>query len=176
MNPMPVKGRPALGPGKRTTDPDISRGRKVALAQGMFYVTTGLWPLIHMGSFERVLGSKHDHWLVRTVSSLLIANGVAQMATEATPVGVAAARRFGLGTAVSLTFIDLRYSIPGRISRMYLVDVLIESGWILAWARVPRRHRRPERVDADLLRGGLISSARWEKARSVRQNFVDRHR
>lgn len=56
-------------------------GRKVAQAQGLFYLASGVWPLIHMRSFELVLGRKKEHWLVHTVSGLLIASGVSQLRT-----------------------------------------------------------------------------------------------
>lgn len=43
----------------------------VALARlhGIFNVLNGLWPLLHMHSFEAVFGLKTDKWLVRTVAS-----------------------------------------------------------------------------------------------------------
>jgi hypothetical protein len=110
----------------------------MAKAQGLFYLTTGLWPLVHMPSFELLLGRKEEHWLVHTVSGLLIATGASQLRTGPTPSAIAAARRTGVGTALSLALIDLRYAAPGRISRMYLVDALIESAWLLGWARVTR--------------------------------------
>ena len=34
-------------------------------AQGALYVVTGVWPLLHMASFEAVTGPKTDDWLVR---------------------------------------------------------------------------------------------------------------
>jgi hypothetical protein len=117
----------------------MTDGRKVAQAQGLFYLASGVWPLIHMRSFELVLGRKEEHWLVHTVSGLLIASGVSQLRTESAPAAISAARRTGLGTATSLALIDLRYAATGRISRMYLVDALIEAGWILAWTRVRTR-------------------------------------
>jgi hypothetical protein len=47
--------------------------------------------------------------------------------------GLAAARRTGLGTAATLATIDLLYAPGGRISRMYLLDALVECGLITAW-------------------------------------------
>lgn len=111
-------------------------GRKVAQAQGLFYVASGAWPVLHMRSFEFLLGPKEEHWLVHTVSGLLIGIGTSQLLTESAPTAISAARRTGLGTATSLALIDLRYAATGRISRMYLVDALIEAGWLLAWRRV----------------------------------------
>jgi hypothetical protein len=118
----------------------MTDGRKLAQGQGLFYLTSGAWPLIHMRSFEFVLGRKEEHWLVRTVSGLLIANGISLLRTESAPASVDAARRTGLGSATSLALIDLWFAGSGRISRMYLVDALMEAGFILAWTRVRARH------------------------------------
>ena len=101
----------------------------------------GLWPLVHMPSFEAVFGPKTDRWLVRTVAGLLVGNGWAQVrAAQEGPDGLRQARRLGIATAATLLAIDLRYAIPGRISRMYLVDAAAEAAWILLWLR-GSRHR-----------------------------------
>jgi len=53
--------------------------RDVPRFQGSFNIASGLWPLIHMGSFEALTGAKTDKWLARTVSGLLITLGVEQL-------------------------------------------------------------------------------------------------
>jgi hypothetical protein len=42
--------------------------RLLLRGQAMFYVITGLWPLVSLGSFERVTGPKTDDWLVHIVN------------------------------------------------------------------------------------------------------------
>src|SRR3954466_12104594 len=37
---------------------------RLAIAQGVFDVLTGAWPLLHMRSFTAVTGPKREHWLV----------------------------------------------------------------------------------------------------------------
>jgi hypothetical protein len=111
----------------------------LARAHGAANVFGGLWPLLHLRSFEAVLGPKHDRWLVRTVAGLLVANGWTQLRTPRSPDGVAQARRIGIGTATVLGAIDLRYALPGRISRVYLLDAALEAGWVAAWLRSERR-------------------------------------
>jgi hypothetical protein len=119
----------------------MTDGRTVARAQGAFYGITGLWPLVHMRSFESLLGHKKEHWLVHSVSALLIADALSLLRTGSTPADVAAARRTGLGAAAALALIDVRYGASGRISRMYLADALIETGWIVAWVRAATGER-----------------------------------
>jgi hypothetical protein len=114
-------------------------GVGLARAHGGFNIATGLWPLLHRRSFEKVFGPKVDGWLVSTVSGLLVVNGVVQARTRPTPEAVAQARRLGMGTALVLAAIDLRHAPSGRISRTYLLDAAAESGWIVAWVASLRR-------------------------------------
>src|SRR3954468_1606822 len=53
------------------------RGRAaVAAVQGLFYLATGLWPLVHIESFLAVTGPKTDLWLVYTVGVLIAVVGL----------------------------------------------------------------------------------------------------
>jgi hypothetical protein len=109
----------------------------VALSRvhGLANLFGGLWPLLHISSFEFVFGPKTDRWLVKTVAGLLITNGLTQLSTSSSPASIRQARRLGLGTAAVLAGIDLIYVPAGRISRMYLADAAVEVGWIVAWLR-----------------------------------------
>ncbi|WP_128374374.1 hypothetical protein [Streptomyces cavernae] len=111
----------------------------LAVAHGAFNVAGGLWPLVHLRSFEWVFGPKNDTWLQMTTGGLLVSTGVAQLGAAATPQGRAHARRVGLGTALTLLAIDLVYVPKGRIRPTYLLDAAMQAGWINAWLRGPRR-------------------------------------
>src|SRR5829696_7230395 len=119
----------------RTWEPRPMDGVVLARAHGVMNVVGGLWPLLHIGSFEAVFGPKADRWLVKTVAGLLIVNGLAQLATSPSADGMRQARRLGVGTAVVLAVIDLVYVPAGRISKMYLLDAALEAAWIMAWFR-----------------------------------------
>jgi hypothetical protein len=110
-------------------------GVALARAHGVANILGGAWPLVHMRSFEKVLGPKTDRWLVRTVAGLLVVNGLTQLAAASATDGVRHARRIGVGTAAALAAIDIRYAPAGRISKMYLLDAALEVGLIVAWAR-----------------------------------------
>jgi hypothetical protein len=114
----------------------------LARAQGVFNVFSGVWPLVHMRSFEVVFGPKVDRWLVRTVAGLLVTNGVAQLLTPPSSEGVRQARRIGVGTAATLAATDLYYVPAGRISRRYLLDAVAELSWLAAWAATGRSFDR----------------------------------
>ncbi len=107
----------------------------VAVAHGAFNVVGGLWPLVHLRSFEWVFGPKTDVWLQMTTGGLLVSVGVAQLAAASDPRGAAQARRIGLGTALTLLAVDLVYVPRGRIRPTYLLDAAMQTGWIAAWLR-----------------------------------------
>lgn len=117
-----------------TTTPDVRHGlSRVAAAQGAYYLTTGLWPLLSIQSFEAVTGPKRDKWLVKTVGALVSAVG--------TVFAVASRRRvcppeiwlLGVGSAIAFTAVDCIYVAKRRISPIYLLDALAELALILAW-------------------------------------------
>jgi hypothetical protein len=106
----------------------------IARFHGSFNVINGLWPLVHMRSFEAVSGPKTDKWLVRTVSGLLVTVGLEQL-RGGTQEGTATAKRLGVGTAATLAAIDVIYVTKGRISKVYLLDAAVEILVIRRWLR-----------------------------------------
>ena len=107
--------------------------RTLARAHGLFNVIGGVWPLVHLPSFEAVFGPKTDRWLVRTVAGLLLANGCSQLIASRRASDASAAAAVGIGTAATLATIDLIYAPSGRISKVYLLDAVLELGWIALW-------------------------------------------
>lgn len=102
--------------------------------QGALYVATGLWPIVHMASFEAVTGPKTDDWLVHTVGLLLAVIGVIALAAVARvrrtdrtidPLIVALA----VAAALALAVIEVVYVINGTIAKIYLADAAIELGF-----------------------------------------------
>jgi len=106
--------------------------RKVALTQGLFYVLTGVWPMVHYRSFERVTGPKVDDWLVKTVGGLIAAIGVALLVGAKEPRS-RVLRMLGVGSAVALGAADVWYASRGRISRIYLADAAAEAAIVALW-------------------------------------------
>jgi hypothetical protein len=114
-------------------------GRGLALGQGLYFAATGLWPILHLRSFEAVTGPKPEGWLVKTVGALLVATGGALALASRRPL----AREWavlGAGTAAALGAVDLWYAgARRRISPVYLLDAPLEIGLVAAWARTWRR-------------------------------------
>jgi hypothetical protein len=109
----------------------------VAQAQALYYLVTGLWPLLHIRSFLKVTGPKTDLWLVKTVGVLIgvigVVLGVAGRQQSARPEIALLA----LGSAAGLTGIDVVYVARRRISPIYLLDAVAELvlifGWVITW-------------------------------------------
>jgi hypothetical protein len=109
-------------------------------AQGIYYLVTGLWPLVHMESFLVVTGPKTDTWLVKTVAALLIPVSLTMLAginskiKNATPVIVLAST-----AAIAFICIDFYYSLAGVIRTVYMLDGVIQAFFLAAWAAVLAR-------------------------------------
>jgi high-affinity nickel permease len=86
-----------------------------------------------MRTFLLVTGPKVDLWLVKTVGALVTVIGAV--------IGLAGIRRqrspeialLAIGSAATLTGIDVYYVAKRRISRVYLLDAVGETVLILAW-------------------------------------------
>lgn len=117
-----------------------NRAERMAVAQGAFYLATGLWPIVHLRSFEAVTGPKADGWLVKTVGGLIGVVGGALLSAglrrRVTPEMAATAA----GCAAVLTAIDVVYVARRRIPPIYLADAVTEgalvAGWSAAWRSV----------------------------------------
>ena len=126
--------------------------------QGVYYLVTGVWPLVSIETFQMVTGAKTDHlqapnpteadhWLVMTVGVLITAIAI--------PLLTAAWRRtcppeivlLAIGSAFGLTCIDIVYVARQVILPIYLVDAGAEVVLILAWIVLLRHSTRTGSVD-----------------------------
>jgi hypothetical protein len=107
--------------------------RLVCLAQGLYFLFTGLWPMVHMRSFLIVSGPKTDLWLVRTVALLIVVIAVTLL--DSTVRGAIDKDTFllAVGSSVALGLIDIVYVAKAVISPVYLADAVVEALLIGAW-------------------------------------------
>src|SRR4051812_27019857 len=112
--------------------------RSLAKSQGMFFLASGLWPVFHLKSFEKVTGPKEDEWLVKTVGLLLASTGAALLASTMSSKRIPRELRWlGAGQSAILASVSLFYSLKGRISKVYLLDTLLEGTLVAAWLSKP---------------------------------------
>jgi hypothetical protein len=116
--------------------------RQVGRAQAIFYVATGIWPIVHLRSFEAVTGPKADRWLVRTLGALITVIGAALLRGTRGGRVSPELRLLAVGSALSLAAIDVIYVARGRIRRVYLLDALAELALALLWGVASRAARR----------------------------------
>ena len=116
--------------------PPTEEAVRLARLQAIFYIASGIWPLVSMRTFEAVTGPKVDRWLVKTVGVLVavIGSGLAlasrrrQLAPEIVLVAA--------GSAAALATIDTVYVAKRRISPVYLLDAVAEIALVAGWARL----------------------------------------
>ena len=111
------------------------------MAQGAYFIATGIWPILHRRSFEAVTGPKVDRWLVKTFGALVGSIGGALLVGAAESPRSKALRALGMGSAAALALAEVIYVGKGRIARIYLVDALLEVGIIVGWLLEERAHR-----------------------------------
>jgi hypothetical protein len=106
---------------------------RLAIGQGVFYLTTGLWPVFNLRSFEAVTGPKYDGWLVKTVGLLIGVSGAAMLSAGLRKRVTPEISLLASGEALSLGSVSLIYSLRGRISKIYLLDTIVEYALVGAW-------------------------------------------
>src|ERR671920_827700 len=105
---------------------DQWRWRLLAI-QSLYYGVTGIWPILHLRSFEAITGPKIDDWLVHMVGLLAVAIGVVLgAATVRNRVHSLEVVLLAATSAVAFAAIDLRYGLTGRISPVYLADAGVQ--------------------------------------------------
>jgi len=118
------------------------RQSTIAILQGLYYLPTGIWPLVSLRTFMAVTGPKVDGWLVKTVGALItVVGGVLMLAGlrgRVTPE----LRLLAVGSAAGLAAVDVVYVARRRISPIYLLDALGEGILIGAWIAAMRTERR----------------------------------
>ena len=113
--------------------------RRVPVLQGVYFLFTGVWPLLSMRTFEAVTGPKVDRWLVKTVGVLVAVIGASLLADARRPSRGSTV--LGVGSAAALGGVDVVYALRGRISKIYLADAVVETVLVALWAFGDRRRR-----------------------------------
>lgn len=112
----------------------LNRAETLALAQGAYFAATGVWPLLHMRSFEAVTGPKTDRWLVKTVGGLIGVVGGVLLAAGARRRVTPEIAALAAGSAAMLGAIDVTYTARRVIRPVYLADAAAEALLLAGWA------------------------------------------
>ena len=101
--------------------------------QGVFYVITGLWPIVHLKSFEKVTGNKREAWLSKSMGALVTAVGAALIVGSLEKVPSRTLKVLGMGSAIALGLADLVFAKKSRAPRVYLGDAVAEGAALATW-------------------------------------------
>jgi len=105
----------------------------VAAGQGLFYLVTGVWPLVDVDSFQAVTGPKADLWLVYTVGVLIAVVGCVLLSAAYSGRVTTEVSLLAVGCALALTGIDVVFVLRGVISQVYLLDAAAELALVATW-------------------------------------------
>lgn len=122
----------------------MRRGSILLTVQGLYFVATGLWPLVSLRTFELVTGPKTDDWLVMTVGALAAVIGAALLASARALEPEWPTVVLGAGSALAFLLVDLVFVADGVIPPVYLADAVVEAVFLIGWLmlllrRSPRR-------------------------------------
>ena len=109
--------------------------RTLAATQGAYFLSTGVWPLLHMRSFVAVTGPKQDLWLVQTVGLLVSCIGAQLLMASRSDRVSPEIKTLAVSSALSLAAIDTVHSLRGRIRPVYLLDAVAEVALAALWMR-----------------------------------------
>ena len=127
-----------------TTDRTLVR--RALLAQGAYYVATGVAPFLSRRAFEAVTGRKKEWWLVETVGILVTAVGAGVIAAAARDRVTPEIRTIAVGSAGGLAAIDIVYVARGRISPAYLADAAAQLALLGALTRRAPHSSMPDSI------------------------------
>ena len=106
----------------------------VALVQGIYFFITGIWPILSIQTFLLVTGPKTDIWLVKTVGIVLATIGATLVFAQLNAQVNSPVIFLAIGSALSLTVVEVIYVAKRVISPIYLGDALVELVLIGWWA------------------------------------------
>jgi hypothetical protein len=113
--------------------PTARRVSAVAAVQGSFYLATGVWPLVHIDSFQAVTGPKTDLWLVDTVGLLVAVIGGVLLVAALRRRVTAEVGLLAVGAALALAGIDVVFVSREVIRPVYLADAAVELALVAWW-------------------------------------------
>lgn len=107
------------------------------LAQGAYYILTGLWALVDIDTFMQVTGPKTDTWLVKALAFLFCAIGLV-LVLAWSEKALLLPSMLALCTAVFMASIDFYFYMKGTIPGVYALDgilqILFAAGVLVCWA------------------------------------------
>ena len=125
---------PAIEAGVRATESPGDAQPALRMAQGAYYIASGLWPMLHVRSYEAATGTRSPGpeqaigGVVAAVGAALLVGGGIGASPRMRGLGIGAAVALGLGGAYLLA--------RRRVSAVNVIDALMQLGFAAAWLRL----------------------------------------
>jgi hypothetical protein len=110
--------------------------RAIASVQGIYFLTTGLWPAVHIDSFLAITGPKTDLWLVQFFGFLVCILGLVLLHASWRGALTSSALLTGLASAGILAGGDIYFVWRRQIGPIYLLDAALEFIFLIVWLLV----------------------------------------
>jgi predicted tellurium resistance membrane protein TerC len=105
--------------------------RMVLFIQGVYYVITGVWPLVSIETFEAVTGPKTDDWLVQTVGVLAAVIGATLLVGTLRRVPSRETLTLSVLSILGFMAVDIVFVLQGIIGPIYLADAVIQAVFLI---------------------------------------------
>ncbi|MGC5745694.1 hypothetical protein [Chryseobacterium sp. NFX27] len=105
----------------------------IPFLQGLYFIITGIWPLVHIESFLYVTGPKTDIWLVKTVGLLILPYSILCFYAACIPKRRPVIALVNMMCCFGLAGVDLYYYLRNVISWVYLIDFALETAFFIYW-------------------------------------------
>jgi hypothetical protein len=105
----------------------------IVLLQALYFLATGLWPILHISSFMAVTGPKTDIWLVKVIGALVLCLGTVFFYAGYRQKISSETILLGISTCFAFSAVEIFYVMNGDISAVYLLDALFEGGFLACW-------------------------------------------
>ncbi len=102
------------------------------LAQGLYYLLCGIWPLLSTTTYRAITGHEGDLWHVEMMSALLLVIGGTLCLAAYRSQGTPEVLFLAFTSALGMMAIDVHLVYRGH-SRFYLLDAALEVGLVIFW-------------------------------------------
>jgi hypothetical protein len=106
--------------------------RTVLAVLGLYYLVTGIWPLVSIRTFEAVTGPKTDDWLVQTVGVLAAVIGATLLYAARQRSPARETVFLSVISAVGFVAVEVVFVLLGMIGAIYLADAAVQVSFLFA--------------------------------------------
>jgi hypothetical protein len=108
-------------------------GAHPAVVQGVYFVLTGLWPVLALDSFLKVTGHRADYWLSQKMGLLLVVLGATLCLAAYRRAKSPEVLLLAVASATVLAGADLLFFFAGTLSWVYLIDAAVQLIILALW-------------------------------------------